>query len=92
MKKVWEPRAKSEAKHGSVGKTGVYMDNIAFCGERVVRRSTVRHCGRSLGQDWDDLESVGRMWYSSWVGREPCKKNEILCRAASRVLVVVEWA
>ena len=44
--------------------------------------------GRSTGGDWvrlGDTGPVGRMWYSSWVGRELPKENEMLGRATSGV-------
>lgn len=60
--------AKSESKQGSVGIRRVYMGNIAFCGERVVRGGTL--WGDPWGRDWDDVEAVGRMWDSSGLDRE----------------------
>ena len=67
--KVCGPRGKSEVKQGSIGVTGVYMDNIVFCGERVGRRGTVGHGGgvhASKTGIWSRFEGCGIL--AGWVG------------------------
>lgn len=64
-KEVCGARGKSEAKQGPLWA-------IEGSVEREVRRGKMGPCGEIHR---GDMGSVGRMWYSSWVGWEPGEKN-----------------
>ena len=82
-------------KQGSVGSTGLHRDNTVFRGGRVSRRGAAGAVGDQRtptapgGDDLESLEGCGIL--TGWV-RTPVKQDAVLCRAASGMMEVIEWA